>query len=81
MAFVRKKDDDYFYLVKSYRIGKKVRQKVLGYFGSAPVSAEKLEQVKARVEKRYPGLKIDWDKVRKRLGIEEDFIDRLLNRL
>ena len=81
MAFVRQKDDDYFYLVKSYRIGKKVRQKVLGYFGGAPVSTARFKQVKARVGKRYPDLKIDWDKVRKALGIEESFIDRLLNRI
>lgn len=62
MAFLRRKWE-YFYLVSSYRgADKKPRQKVLAYFGRCPTRKE-FEKAKTRVEAKFPGLKIDWDKV------------------
>ncbi len=65
MAFVRQKGE-YFCLVSAHRISGKPRQRVLAYFGRCPTRS-KFEEVKAQIEKRYPGLKIDWNKVAKKL--------------
>jgi hypothetical protein len=41
----------YYYLVKSFREGKKVRQRVLKYFGTEPPSPEKVERLKKELGK------------------------------
>lgn len=48
MSFVRAKKFNgrtYFYLVKNYREGKKVRQKVLRYLGTERPSPEALKRI------------------------------------
>ncbi len=61
MAFVRYKGP-YAYLVMNERTREggrsRVRQKVLYYLGKEP---EITDEVIAEVERRYPGIEIDWD--------------------
>lgn len=63
MAFIywRKK---YAYLCHTIRIGKKVKRKILAYLGKEPVITKTLI---ATVEEKYPGVQIDWDKIRNAL--------------
>ncbi len=76
MAFVRQKGS-YFYLVACSRDSGKPRQKVLAYFGRCPTRS-KFEEAKTRVEKRYPGLKIDWTKVAGKLKESRSPAGRIL---
>lgn len=76
MAFVRQKGE-YFCLVSAHRISGKPRQRVLAYFGRCPTRS-KLEEVKARIEKRYPDLKIDWNKVAQKLKKGKSMLGKIL---
>jgi len=42
----RRGNKKYYYLVKGFREGKKVRQKTLKYFGTEPPSPEDVERLK-----------------------------------
>jgi hypothetical protein len=57
MAFVRvqkRGNRVYYYFVQTHREGKKVRQNVLKYLGTAPPGPDELERLKEEFKDRLP---------------------------
>ena len=64
MAYVRRKrikGNDYYYLVKSFRVNGKVKTRVLKYLGKTPEVPEELRHLLGKRRKRRPRQKTLWD--------------------